>query len=309
MKRRFDPDASWTARYCPGCGANAARPDFLKENVPYLQCYVCRTVFVSPVPPSDVFARLYNEDWADFFRDAGKVARDFNPDRFWREWAVVPDDRRGALLDVGCATGSFLMLAQERGFRDVRGIDVSAPAVAFANEKLGADVAISGDFTAQPFGAESFDVVTLWATLEHVPDPEAFVREAHRVLKPGGTLCVSVPNRDSLAMRLLGAKYHMVGLEHVNYFTRRGLGRLLERCGLRPLRETTRGFNPVSFARDYTGRHLLDAEWGAANLLDEGARNASLRERPWVRVAERVADRVVWAGGVGELLITSALKP
>ena len=308
MNRIFTPDDTWRPRHCPGCGANAARPRFTKENVPYVECYGCGTVYVNPVPPDAVFDRLYNEDWAAYFQDVEKLERDFDPARYWRECDAIPRDRRhGALLDVGCATGSFLALAKANGFHPVSGIDVSAPSVAYANDRLGEPAALAGSFLDQPFAPATFDVVTLWATLEHLPNAEAFVREAHRVLRPDGLLCVSVPNRGSVAMRALGPKYHMVGLEHVNYFSVRGLRALLGQCGFDVARSMTRGFNPFAFARDFSGRHLYP-DWNARALLQEGAQNASMRQNPAVRLAERVVDRAVRAVGVGELLIMTGRK-
>lgn len=308
MDRTFREDASWCYRNCPGCGANASKPLFYKENVTFVECYMCKTVFVNPVPPDDVFSELYNMDWADYFQDEAKIERDFEPNRYWRELdAIPPQWRRGELLDVGCATGSFLVAARALPFGRVKGIDIAEPSVQYANERLGEQVAVAGSFLEQPFEEETFDVVTSWATLEHLPNPEAYVREAWRVLRPGGLFAFSVPNRNSIAMRGLGAKYHMVGLEHVNYFTRMGLSRLVERNQFEVVYAKTRGFNPFAFARDRTGRHL-EAGWDAEKLLEEGASNAQRRKNRVVAIGERIVDKLVKYSRMGELLILSVQK-
>ena len=162
MPRRFSPDSTWSTRPCPACCSSENALLFCKENVPFVECVQCRTVYVNPLPPDPLLYSLYDNLGADYFTSEQKLDLDFNPRRYWREWSAIPPKvRRGRLLDVGCATGSFLASALDNGFTYVRGIDISAPSVAYANQRVGQGVAVSGDFLARPFEADSFDVITL----------------------------------------------------------------------------------------------------------------------------------------------------
>ncbi|MBU0490770.1 MAG: class I SAM-dependent methyltransferase [Chloroflexi bacterium] len=308
MSRSFTPDQTWTSRFCPACSSVASRLSFYKENVPFVECVVCKTVYVTPTPPPDLLSSLYHDLGIDYFTNPTKLASDFNPHRYWRECATIPHwARHGNLLDVGCATGSFLLHALELGFTNVRGIDISAPSIDYANRVVGGNVAICGDFLAQPFQPEEFDLVTLWATLEHVVETEAFIRESWRVLKKQGLLCISVPNRNGLSMRILGPKYHMVGLEHLNYFTPRGLERLLKRNSFVTTRIQTSSFNPISFWKDYQGRHL-SGEFGRDDQIADQQSHAVLRKRWVVRLLQRAVELgVIWSE-TGNLLILTAQK-
>ena len=97
-------------------------------------------------------------------------------------------DPAAALLDVGCGTA---WLADH--FRSYTGIDNSAEAIAEA-AAAGRNV-VHGDIQASlPFTDESFDAVVMKDVLEHVEDPVRLVREAHRVLRPGGLLFASSPD-------------------------------------------------------------------------------------------------------------------
>jgi SAM-dependent methyltransferase len=97
-----------------------------------------------------------------------------------------PRDAR--LLDIGCGTA---WLAEH--YPDYTGIDSSAEAIATARQS-GRNVIEASVEDELPFEAESFDAVVLKDLLEHVQDPVAIVREAHRVLKPGGRLFASAPD-------------------------------------------------------------------------------------------------------------------
>lgn len=95
------------------------------------------------------------------------------------------------VLDVGAGQGTFSLLLAARGF-DVVAVDESEPAVAVLRERVSPESA-AADAAALPFAGESFDAVVLAEVLEHLESDVAALREAARVLRPGGVLAVSVP--------------------------------------------------------------------------------------------------------------------
>ena len=96
----------------------------------------------------------------------------------------------GRVLDVGPRDG-YIMGVLERHGAAVSGLELSPPAVEYARAH-GHDV-LQGDVRAMPFGDGEFDLVNCLHVLEHVPEPEAALREMWRVVKPGGYLYVVVP--------------------------------------------------------------------------------------------------------------------
>lgn len=104
---------------------------------------------------------------------------------------------KGKLLDIGAGTGDFLALAKSNGWH-ITGIEPSDRAKTIAVKK-GVEFVESTD----SLQAESFDVITMWHVLEHVPNLEKQIKELKRLLKPDGTIIVAVPN-----FRSFDAKYY-----------------------------------------------------------------------------------------------------
>jgi len=145
-----------------------------------------------------------------------------------RRLARLP--RGGRLLDIGCATGIFVAQAMT-DWRAV-GTDVSLAACRVARQR-GLDVVVS-DAARLPLASGSHDVVTLWDTLEHLPDPLAVLGEVARILRPGGSLVLSTGDVSSWCARLSGSRWHLFTLpEHRYFFSRDSLEPLLNRVGLR----------------------------------------------------------------------------
>jgi len=116
----------------------------------------------------------------------------------WRHWMPFFAGEVGAgarLLDLGCAYGFLVREAREAGFRAV-GVDASRFAVAQAKACApdSAGRLLVAHAERLPFAGASFDVVTAFDVLEHVPHPELLIAEAARVLRPGGVFAGATPD-------------------------------------------------------------------------------------------------------------------
>lgn len=105
---------------------------------------------------------------------------------------------KGHILDIGAGTGDFLFVAKENGWQ-ITGIEPSDKAKSIAQKK-----GVSFVDTTSELNSHSFDVITMWHVLEHVPDLDFQIKELKRLLKPSGSLIVAVPNFKSFDAKYYG---------------------------------------------------------------------------------------------------------
>ena len=143
-----------------------------------------------------------------FFDALVTSAGDFNPfaKRGWRTLARCfdncVDSARGLdLLDVGCGTGQSRQIYRSHA-STYTAIDLSARSLRIARSRHPDSLWIEADACAMPFANDSFDVVAFSSVLHHIPDYRPALREAVRVLKPGGRVFAFDPNLLHPAMAL-----------------------------------------------------------------------------------------------------------
>lgn len=255
---------------CFLCGADYGEvvhhgPDLLLGHPGHfrlVQCRHCGLIYQNPRPAD--LRPFYEGDYLPFRTTASALGEDIvvggaaaNYRRLLHQ--VIPSGTTGALLDVGCATGDFLVAMQAEGWQ-VTGCDASDAACAVARRRLGAAATIkAGELEKHAFPSASFDVVTLWHSLEHMPNPRTVLAEVRRVLRPNGVVLLQTPAWLSLESQLW--KRSWVGWDaprHTVVFSPRTLRLMLEATGLvvqQSLRDWSY-YNWILSCLFFLGRHL-----------------------------------------------------
>lgn len=138
----------------------------------------------------------------------------------------------GRLLDIGCATGTFLYSMRRVGW-EAFGVETSKNACLYAREARKLDV-IHGDLLQAKYDSEYFDVVNMSHVLEHFPNALDELKETHRILKKDGILVIKLPNLSKLEMSIFGRYWYAWDLpRHRLHFSVKTLRNLLEMANFR----------------------------------------------------------------------------
>lgn len=136
----------------------------------------------------------------------------------------------GKVLDIGCGNGSYLFGLKELGW-DTCGVEMDKNTANAARELLGLNI-YNGNFEEIDLTPGSFDVITMWHSLEHFYDPTATLKKAYSLLKPEGIIILGLPNAISFEARIFG-KYWWAweAPRHLYHFSGSTITKLLANCG------------------------------------------------------------------------------
>ena len=140
-----------------------------------------------------------------------------------RPFALFDEGTAQRILEVGVGIGADHLEWARSVPRSLAGVDLSRKAIDVTTGRLRAagftsDLRVA-DAEDLPFPDDSFDLVYSWGVLHHSPDPQRAFREAHRVLRPGGTLRAMIYHRPSFVGLLLWARYGLATGQPVQSLT------------------------------------------------------------------------------------------
>jgi len=173
-----------------------------KEVFSLFKCTSCNFIFTQDYPREESIDRYYESDdyvshddtAKGFFNRIYRIARNLMLDK---KKIIVESNtkkRNGRLLDIGSGTGHFAALMKNNGW-EVTGIEPNNKARTYAVKRFGLSILQPKGISDLP--ENSFDCITLWHVLEHFHEPFKHAAEIKRLLKPGGTCIVALPNSNS----------------------------------------------------------------------------------------------------------------
>jgi ubiquinone/menaquinone biosynthesis C-methylase UbiE len=212
------PENIWEIRRCQDCGFGWTSPSLPEKEL------------IDHYPPNYLGKTTHT---VDAFL-SGKLQRS----RSWRRETEKIDllERHiteGHILDVGCGDGKFLWGLDPQKWQRT-GVDFAKETLSIVASKIHDINLINGNIFSQKLQKNQFDVITLWHVLEHLPDSLRVLERAHKLLRPGGWIVISVPNFSSLQARLFGRYWYAIDVpRHLYHFSPNSLEILLKKVNLR----------------------------------------------------------------------------
>ncbi len=224
---------------CNLCGSSDSELLFIKNSCPIVRCRECGLTYASL--REDISAQdYYNEGYfrgekakygyIDYYKEREYIIYNFK--RYWKK--VEKYKNGGRVLDVGCATGSFLECAGRnwQGY----GLDISKYASKIAQENLGTKIETC-QLPEAPWQSGFFDLITMWDMLDHLSNPVENLFKCHQLLKKEGVLVLNVGDTSSLFAKICGKKWYiMIPPTHLYFFNKLTITAMLNKAGFEVLK-------------------------------------------------------------------------
>lgn len=243
--------------------------DYLVTNEKFAiqECSVCGLRLTNPRPDNKSIGNYYksenyishNDKSGGFISSIYRTVRNYTLDYKLRLIKKV-NSGKGKLLDVGCGTGAFLESCKGDGWQ-IAGVEADEKVRMLTQEKL--EIQIAQDLS-EIHTSESFNIITLWHVLEHIPNLNDTIKQLSLLLAPNGTLVIAVPNSnsyDATYFKEYWAAYDVP--RHLYHFTPHTIQKLFNKYNLR-LIET----RPMVFDAFYIAMLSTRYRTGKTNYIE-----------------------------------------
>jgi len=297
-----DPRSEKPSRYCPACASDKSTKLGIKNELEIVRCLSCRSDYC-PYMPWYTSERYY----VDYYSHHGLDEPPVVIKRLKEITGGFSKYRKtNRLLDVGCGAGLLLQAARENGW-DAQGVDVSISSVEHVRS-LGFEV-LHGELDKLQLAGEQFDVITAAEIVEHLFDPVTVLKEAHRLLRPGGLLWVTTPHAQSIAARVMKLDWRIVcPPEHLQWFSVKGLRIALKRAGFHQVHMETTGVNPTELWEGFH-KHVEQTPQQNFEALDNKYKlNEAMTQTTSRRLLKNAVNGLLTVSKLGESLKAYAIR-
>ena len=258
---------------CPVCNKSELLPflncvDYTvsRETFSIVSCKNCGFKFTNPRPADADLGKYYKSDNYISHSNTKKGIVNYlyqvvRKHTLEKKLSLVNSlGSKGKILDVGCGTGEFLSICKRGGWETL-GIEPDQDAKALGIKNYGLSVLQETALKTLP--ESSFDIISMWHVLEHVPNLNERLRDLKKILKPGGSIIVAVPNcssKDALRYKQFWGAYDAP--RHLWHFTPKDIQAIFSEQGMRVDR-----ILPMKFDSFYISLLSEKYKTGNANLF------------------------------------------
>ena len=197
-----------------------------RRHYQWVRCNSCTLLRSDPVLDVDL-EKLYVESTFDYSTEVDGLKKTY----FKLVLKALGKKKlRDSVFEVGGGNGFFLEAAKDGGFKNVAGVEPSTEAIKAARADI-KPFMIANMMKANILPDNSFEVGTMFHTLDHLTDPVSTLQNCFNALKPGGVFVVAVHNERSWSARLMGERSPIIDVEHTHLYTRSSGEALFKKIG------------------------------------------------------------------------------
>jgi SAM-dependent methyltransferase len=204
----FDPSSFSTEVF-----SARRRPDGLHYRI--VRCDRCGLVFSNPIVDQKALVKLYQESKFTYEKELSGLRKTYA--RYLKRFAGHYP-AKSSLMEIGCGNGFFLEEAMKFGFANVCGVEPSEHAVSLAPDSIRKHI-IADVFSDGLFPYESFDVICVFQTFDHLTDPNGFLELCRKYLKENGALVFLNHNVEAASAKILGERSPIIDIEHIYLYS------------------------------------------------------------------------------------------
>lgn len=230
---------------CAVCGCATYTMRYVIKGFHIVQCTDCSFVYVNPRIKTEELYKLYA---SDYFNNTQFGYENYEQNARLRKltfekWysLIVPylGKNREKALDIGCASGDFIEVLMQNGWKDVDGIELDPVMIEKLKQKK---IPVSTIPLEQQEIVKKYDLITLFDVVEHLPGLSEALGKLHDLLEEGGIIALITPDYSSTQRKVFGKKwFQFKPYEHIQYFTPDTLARALKPHGLKIIHHSASG--------------------------------------------------------------------
>jgi len=196
----------------------------------FLECQNCGLIFSSPILSQKELEALYSRSSFNYVNESRYLQKTYL--NYFEKYISYKDLKETSILEIGCGNGFFLEGLEKLGAKNLYGVEPGKASVNKAKKSIKTNIRIAM-FKKGFFPKRSFDVICCFHTLDHVADPDIFLKDVFSLLKRNGKVFFVVHNTRGLSVRLLGEKSPIFDIEHIYLFNPDTLRQLFKMNGFK----------------------------------------------------------------------------
>lgn len=196
-----------------------------RKHYQIVKCLKCGLVRSSPITNSKLLGKLYQKSILTYDDEIKNLV-----DTYFESLKPILKklSKTASILEIGCGNGFVLEKIYQSGYKNVFGIEPSIDAVNKASKNIKNKIIVNM-FKNNLFPKNKFDLIFLFQTLDHISNPNKFIKECHRITKQGGYFLAFNHNVESFSAKILKEKSPIIDIEHTVLYSPKTIKNIFEK--------------------------------------------------------------------------------